>query len=264
VVDVRGLLAVGLAVVVVVAVPLSARGDGGSSTASESRPLASGSTVTGDPSAPARDSLVFPDADLPTPAATSGPLAAPELPAPAALGQEWRPFADPGGHEAGFAGNGTWTRARDVGRVLSEIAPLGCPGGAPAADEPPPQYALEGTYRHLSDGAAVSLLLEWADEDGAATFMRQHGAAVAACLAPRRALQPGAPLRLAIEARVVGDDRIVDVRRELGTGAAPVVWTEVVVRADRRVGLLIVGVPAGDPAPDAGRLSRALAAALAH
>lgn len=258
----RGLLAAGIAVAVVVAVPLSARGEGGPSGPAGRRPPASVGDPSDSTSGPPRGSLLFPDGDLPTPAATSGPLAARDLPAPAALGGDWRPFADPGGHEAGFAGNGTWTRARDVGRVLQEIAPLGCAGGVPTAAGPPPRFALEGTYRQLTAGAAVSLLLEWADEDGAAVFMREHGAAVAACPAPERPLQGDAPLRLVVDARVVEDDRIVDVRRELGTGAAPVVWTEVVVRAGRRVGLLIVGVPAGEPAPDAGRLSRAVVAGL--
>lgn len=259
----RGLLAVGVAAAVVVAVPLSARGDGGASAVAAPRAWSSLSDPPAGPSTRPTGSLLFPDSDMPTPAAASGPLAARDLPAPAELGGQWRPFADPGGHEAGFAGNGTWTRARDVNRVLQEIAPLGCPRAVPAGGGSPPRHALEGTYRQVSgDGAAVALVLEWADEEGAAAFMRRHGAAVAACAAPKRSLPADAPLRLAVETQVVSDVRIVDVRRELGTGASPVVWTEVVVRAGPRVALLIVGVPAGDRAPEVGRLTQAVVTGL--
>jgi len=96
------------------------------------------------------------------PASTAGDLDADDLPGSIALGRGWEPFADPGGHEAGFRGNGTWTRARDVDTVLLEATPIGCATAASVPSYPTPVHALEGTYRHPSSGSAVTLLLQFA------------------------------------------------------------------------------------------------------
>jgi hypothetical protein len=90
---------------------------------------------------------------------TAGDLDADDLPGSIALGRDWEPFADPGGHEAGFRGNGTWTRARDVDTVLLEATPIGCATAASVPSYPTPVHALEGTYRHPSSGSAVTLLV---------------------------------------------------------------------------------------------------------
>lgn len=118
------------------------------------------------------------------PASTAGDLDADDLPSSIALGRDWEPFADPGGHEAGFRGNGTWTRERDVDTVLLQATPIGRATAASVPSYPKPVHALEGTYRHRSRGSAVSLLLQFAGPAHAQRFFSGHRAVVTDCRAP--------------------------------------------------------------------------------
>jgi hypothetical protein len=219
------------------------------------------------PSAPASptDPAAAEPAEPPAPApppTTSGSLTPADLPDPAALGEDWQSFADPGGVEEGFQGNGSWARAREPQDLVAGLAPIGCTGFEPPA-LPVPAEALEGTYEGTDgQGRGVSIVLGYPDEAAAQAFMTAHEATVTGCSAQSGAVQPEDPLTLVIEPVEVSPDRIIDIRREFGAGAGTLAWTEVVLRVGARVGLLSLGIEGDGALPDTARMESALRAAL--
>lgn len=184
---------------------------------------------------PAASGVPTGPAETEPPATTSGPLSASDLPAPNDLGTGWEPYADPGGH--GYQGNGSFVRERDTEEVAMSLVPLGCTEIRQAPGLPVPEHALEATFRGPDGRAAVALVLEYDDETAANAFIEQLGGLLASCPKPT-----GQPDRrtLTVDLLLPNRTTIHDVRREVGPGASPQVWSEVVVREGRRVGLTIV------------------------
>jgi hypothetical protein len=115
------------------------------------------------------------------PPATAGPLSARNLPAPEALGTGWTTYADPGGAEAGFVGNNTWTRRRDAHQASYEALPSGCAGRPVGGSLPVPKYALAGTYRTADAQPAGALLLRFNKGSEAETYYLGYESRMKAC-----------------------------------------------------------------------------------
>ncbi len=115
------------------------------------------------------------------PPASAGPLRAANLPAPAVLGPGWKVYADPGGAEVGFRGNGTWTRRRAPHQAAYEALPIGCANPLPDTALPVPQHALQGSYRNPRGGPAQLLVLRFASADQAASYFSGYQARMKAC-----------------------------------------------------------------------------------
>jgi hypothetical protein len=110
------------------------------------------------------------------PPANAGPLTAGNLPTPEKLGPGWKTYTDPGGAEAGFIGNNTWTRRRDPHQASYEALPSGCYGSLPI-----PAYALTGSYRTADALPATALLLRFSTADRAAAYYAGYLARMKAC-----------------------------------------------------------------------------------
>ncbi|MGW6276747.1 hypothetical protein [Kribbella sp. NPDC055071] len=115
------------------------------------------------------------------PPANAGPLSARNLPAPTKLGAGWTTYADPGGAEAGFVGNKTWTRRRDANQAAFEALPSGCAGQPVAGSLPVPQYALAGTYRTADKLPATALLFRFSDAAKATAYFTGYQSRMKAC-----------------------------------------------------------------------------------
>ncbi len=199
------------------------------------------------PGAPAGSSAApvappaVPDAsgeDDPIPAPRAGPLTEQSLPQAAELGRGWTPFADPGSHDSGFRGNGTWVRQRDPRDVAEGLRPVGCDNDLPAQPVPAPQHALEGTYRGPDKASAVSLLLAYPSPAQASTALRILRGYVRTC---------GKGGSEALGIRVLRDTSslLADTREDPFTPEA--VTTEVIVAEGSR--LLLLAVNADDAVP---------------
>lgn len=191
---------------------------------------------------PDRQAEESPAADGPTgppgsevPATRSGPLTKSDLPSPEDLGADWKPYADPGGH--GYQGNGSFVRERAAKEVAMSLVPLGCSDVGQAPGLPVPAHALEATFRDPEGRAAVAIVLEYNDEATATALVEQLSRLLANC--PKPAQKVDRPT-LTVDLLLPNDTTIHDVRREVGPGASPEVWSEVVVREGSRVGLTIV------------------------
>jgi hypothetical protein len=193
-------------------------------------------TETGAPTGPPEPTV---------PATTSGPLTKSDLPAPTDLGTGWETYVDPGGH--GYRGNGDFVRERDAEEVARSLVPLGCTEIRQPPGLPVPAHALEATFRGPNGRSAVALVLEYDDDTEAKALIDQLSALLASC--PRPTGEVDRPT-LTVELLLPDRRTIHDVRREVGPGAAPEVWSEVVVREGRRVGLTIV--QSDDPAKPEG------------
>lgn len=115
------------------------------------------------------------------PPATAGPLSARNLPAADKLGTGWKTYVDPGGAEAGFLGNDTWTRRRDAHQAAFEALPSGCAGQPVTGSLPVPQYALAGTYRTSDALPATALLLRFTDKAKATAYYTGYQNRMKAC-----------------------------------------------------------------------------------
>lgn len=115
------------------------------------------------------------------PPASAGPLSARNLPAPAKLGAGWKTYVDPGGAEAGFLGNKTWTRQREPHQAAFEALPVGCAGQLPSGSLPVPQYALQATYRTAAGLPATALLLRFTGAEEAAAYYQGYHSRMTAC-----------------------------------------------------------------------------------
>ena len=115
------------------------------------------------------------------PPASAGPLSARNLPGPEKLGPGWKTYADPGGAEAGFVGNKTWTRKRDPHQAAFEALPSGCSGRLASGSLPVPQYALAGSYRTGDALPATALLLRFATPAKAKTYYDGYHSRMTSC-----------------------------------------------------------------------------------
>jgi hypothetical protein len=115
------------------------------------------------------------------PPATAGPLSARNLPAPEKLGKGWKTYTDPGGAEAGFVGNNTWTRRRDAHQAAYEALPSGCAGQPVTGSLPVPAHALAGTYRTADAQPATALLLRFTDTSQADAYYQGYQSRMKAC-----------------------------------------------------------------------------------
>ncbi len=189
------------------------------------------------------------------PADRSGPLTADALPTAAVLGAGWKPFVDPGGHEAGFSGNDSWVRERDPSDVLAGLPPIGCATAVtPSAPLPAPVYALEGTYDGPSEDSAVGLALEFASPAEAERFLAVVTGMLRACGDSSNS----AVLRIRVVSAT--PTALVDTRRDPETPER--LATEVLVRSQLRVGLLFVDTRAGAPPMPTDGLQASILAAL--
>lgn len=103
------------------------------------------------------------------------------LPAPGKLGSGWKTYTEPGGAEAGFLGNQTWTRSRKPHQAAFEALPVGCGNPLPTSSLPVPEHALQGSYRTAANKPATVLVLRFADADKASGYYRGYQARMAAC-----------------------------------------------------------------------------------
>jgi hypothetical protein len=115
------------------------------------------------------------------PPASAGPLSARNLPAPEKLGAGWKTYADPGGAEAGFLGNKTWTRKRDAHQAAYEALPAGCAGAPVAGSLPVPQHALAGSYRTADALPATALLLRFTNSANAKAYYDGYRRRMSSC-----------------------------------------------------------------------------------
>ncbi|TWD82418.1 hypothetical protein FB561_3551 [Kribbella amoyensis] len=121
------------------------------------------------------------------PPAEAGPVSSKNLPPADKLGNGWKTYTDPGGAEAGFLGNDTWTRQREAHQAAYEALPVGCANKLPTGALPVPQYALQASYRTGNDGPATALLLRFGDAGKASAYYSGYQARMAACGSPEDA-----------------------------------------------------------------------------
>jgi hypothetical protein len=115
------------------------------------------------------------------PPASAGPVSSKNLPAPAKLGKGWKTYTDPGGAEAGFVGNDTWTRSRAPQQAAYEALPVGCGNPLPTNPLPVPAHALQGSYRTAAGKPATVLVLRFADTARASAYYSGYQTRMAAC-----------------------------------------------------------------------------------
>ncbi|WP_132187334.1 MULTISPECIES: hypothetical protein [Kribbella] len=173
------------------------------------------------------------------PPAAAGPVSAKNLPAAAKLGAGWKTYTDPGGAEAGFQGNETWTRRREAHQAAFEALPIGCAKQLPKDSLPVPQHALQGSYRTSRATPATALVLRFGDADKATTYYRGYQARMTAC-------GNDANAQLAVQSLWSEDTAAASVRRYAGAEA----FVEVSVVQGATVALLAAesAAPAGETA----------------
>ena len=197
------------------------------------------------------------------PATTAGDLDAGAVPGPPDLGVGWTRYVDPGSTEDGYAGNGSWVRARDSGDVVRSLVPIGCSGPLPRL--PLPRHALEATYRGPGGAPAAALVLSFRDDAAARALVAGVASLGDACPAPAGGVEADDPMVTVVTLARASETTVLQRRRELGVGAGPWLWSEAVVADGRRVGLLAVASrPGRDDRPDLLRLGRAVQVSVAR
>ena len=146
------------------------------------------------------------------PPAAAGPVSARNLPAAASLGAGWKTYTDPGGAEAGFQGNETWTRRRDAHQAAFEALPIGCAKQLPKDSLPVPAHALQGSYRTARATPATALVLRFGDSEKATAYYRGYQARMNAC-------GNDASAQLAVQPLWSQDTAAASVRRYAGAEA---------------------------------------------
>jgi hypothetical protein len=102
-------------------------------------------------------------------AARAGPLTARAMPPARELGPEWRRYADPGGAEARWLGNGTFVHARQSFDAARGVLPLGCAYPLRTA-LPKPRFALQGSYRSRAGAPAQAVVLQFGSPRAATSY----------------------------------------------------------------------------------------------
>lgn len=138
-------------------------------------------TLNTTPPTNAAEPPALPEQATAPPPAAAGPVSSKNLPAPAKLGKGWKTYTDPGGAEAGFQGNETWTRSRAPQQAAFEALPVGCGNPLPTSSLPVPQHALQGTYRTAAGKSATVLVLRFADAARASGYYSGYQARMTAC-----------------------------------------------------------------------------------
>jgi hypothetical protein len=187
---------------------------------------------------PATNAAEPPDTPEPQtapPPRTAGPLTARNVPPPGELGGGWTTYDDPGGSEAGFIGNGSWTRRRDAHQAAFEALPLGCANVLPATPMPVPRNALQATYRNQHHAPAQVLVLRFATPAQASSYLSGYLARMSAC---------GSGGNLSVLPMWRTTDAAASVRRYAGAET----YAEVAVRRGATVGLLATSTT--DPAAE--------------
>ena len=138
-------------------------------------------TLNTTPPTNAAEPPALPEQATAPPPAAAGPVSSKNLPAPAKLGKGWKTYTDPGGAEAGFQGNETWTRSRAPQQAAYEALPIGCGNPLPTSSLPVPQHALQGTYRTAAGKSATVLVLRFADAARASGYYSGYQARMTAC-----------------------------------------------------------------------------------
>ena len=202
-----------------------------STPASSGSPSAAPSAVVevATPTGPPTDAARPPDSPEPAtapPPKNAGPLGPRNLPAPAALGAGWQVYADPGGAERGFLGNGGWTRRRAPHQAAFEALPVGCATELPATSLPVPEHALQGSYRNRAAAPATVLALRFGTAAQATTYLTGYADRMRACGASGS--------DLTVQPLWAGDDVVASLRHYAGAET----YAEVVVRAGSTVALL--------------------------
>ncbi len=162
---------------------------------------------------------------------TSGPLTSADVPAPALLGQGFRRYVDPGGAEVGWIGNGTFVRGRDAHEAAFGVLPLGCRHRLEVG-LPVPRHALQGSYHGPGARPAQVVVLDFASQAAAADYFDGFTAMLTACRAP------DGPAGLVVHVTTRAATSYIGTRTYLPTQ----VWSEVDVRAGRRVAVLLSSV----------------------
>jgi len=201
-------------------------------------------------------------AGLVVPPETAGDLDSRSVPQAPDLGAGWTRYVDPGDVAEGYAGNGSWVRARDVSEVVQSVVPLGCTGLTSVPRLPVPEHALEATYRGPRDAPGVALVLEYRNRAQAAAFVAGMARIARSCPEPAGGVRAGDPLTVVVEPVRVTDRVVLDRRREHGAGAGEWLWSEAVVHEGDRVGLLILASPPSGTRPDLPQLAERLRAAV--
>lgn len=202
-----------------------------------------------------------PPSSTSAPPVTSGPLSQSNVPQPTVLGGGWQTNGKPDDTSHAAPQTPSWLRARDPADVNAALPPLGCSGLTQAPAYPIPKHALQGRY--LQDGSnvnAVVLVLDYADEAAARSFLQAYGRDIRVCPAPATQT-PQSPYVRAVTVLEATDSIVRDRWVEYGAGAGPNGWHEVIVREGARVGLADVEAPAGTT-PDLTPLTSTLRAVV--
>jgi hypothetical protein len=264
----------GLAAAVAAALALTgcATGDSARRAAPAARDAVSSATTSRDAATPTPSAVAAHTSSAPdrakaapdatsVPATTAGDLGARDVPASPDLGPGWTRYVDPGSTEAGYAGNGSWVRARDSADVVHALLPIGC--ARPLPRLPVPRHALEATYRGPGGAPAAALVLAFRDDAAARTFVAGVASLGDACRAPAGGVAADDPMATVVTQARVTATMVLQRRRELGVGAGPWLWTEAVVHEGRRVSLLAVASrPGADDRPDLAMLGRVVRASI--
>lgn len=211
----------------------------GLQTAPTRAPASSAPVVASSPAGRPSPTRV-PEPPIPAPpATTSGPLTKANLPAAGEIGPAFAVYVEPDDAEEGLRSNGASVRFRDPQEVAQGIVPLGCPGLDELEPLPVPSHALERTYRTPQHLAAVALALDYSTPAHAAAMVDSLAEMLSLCTAPASTASLNTP-RLVADVHQLDPATLLDTRREVGPDAASTRWDETVVRAGRRVGLVIV------------------------
>ncbi len=197
------------------------------------------------------DAAVAPGYSPPTGPAPrrSGPLSSADVPAPSILGQGFRTYADPGGAEAGWIGNGTFVRGRDAHEAAFGVLPLGCKHRLDVS-LPVPVHALQASYHGPRASPAQVVVLGFGSQADAAGYFGGFTAMLAHCRAPDGPSGVVAHVTSRAATSYVGTRTYLP--REL--------WSEVDVRSGKRVAVLLSSIPVQEAQTVAADLRRAVAA----
>ena len=116
-------------------------------------------------------------------AARAGPLTAQAMPPAAELGPGWRRYADPGGAEASWSGNGTFVHARRGVGAARGVLPLGCAHPRRIA-LPTPEFALQGSYRSPTGAPGQAVVLQFGSPPAAISYFRGLEGRLVTCTSP--------------------------------------------------------------------------------
>ncbi len=224
-------------------------GDGAPGAGRPHGTAAASATAAPDRAAP--NAAVAPGYTPPTQPAPrrAGPLSSADVPSPSVLGPGFHTYADPGGAETGWIGNGTFVRGRDAHEAAFGVLPLGCLHRLNVT-LPVPVHALQGSYHGPRAEPAQVVVLDFGSQAAAVAYFGGLTAMLAHCRAP------DGPGGLVVHVTARAASTYVGTRTYLPSE----VWSEVDVREGKRVAVLLSSVPIRQRAGVAVDLGRAVAA----